>query len=147
MRNTNLRQVDYFSALFDSLDMLDVRLMAYKSQARTYLLSNADDIISKYAKLIYQELCIQNTEVQNHYYGELKTGAMGRSVAYEIISAYTTICEDVLILFNPLDKEPAVVEDAYIFSDYDIGAFEEKILSEYIERKKKMRITLKTSVL
>ena len=137
MRNANLLSGNP-PVILGGLDSLDMRLIAYQSQARTYLLSNAGEIMSKYADLIYERLCEQNPRIKESLYGVFPTESpVARAKAIEIISAHITICEDVLVLFNPDDKEPAVVEDAYMFSDYDIGAFEIKILSEYIENKKK----------
>ena len=121
--------------IFGDTSIEQRRLAAYRHQAKLYVISNIDEIKEKYAKCIYLKLCTQNPDIKMHYGGEVNKST-GEREAKEIIKSYIILCEDCILLFNPNNMEPAVVEDVYIFTDYNITTFEHQLFLEYIQNQR-----------
>jgi hypothetical protein len=112
----------------------ELRLAGYIMQARLYLITHHELIKLKYANYVFEELCKQNSRMNEYYHLE-KSKIISFGVANEaikLIKEYILFCGEMLVLCNP-EKEPCVVVDAYAFTDFDIEAFEEQMLTEYIQ--------------
>ncbi|MCL1933846.1 MAG: hypothetical protein FWF53_08585 [Candidatus Azobacteroides sp.] len=113
------------------------QLETYKAQARMYLFLHANVVKKHYASYILERLCEQNPELKELYVSGPEPNKLRnfRRVleTYRLIEEYIILYGEMLILYNPEDNEPCVVVDAYVFTDYDIEAFEERMLIEYIQ--------------
>ena len=107
------------------------RLETYKAQAWMYLFLHFHEVKIRYAEYIFKQLCEQNSELKVNNL-EPKETVFFSSYACQFIEEYILLCDEALVLCN-LEKEPCVVVDAYAFTNYDIDAFEERMLAEYIQ--------------
>lgn len=137
MRNANLNNTNHNRTFpFENPSEQEKQLKIYKQQAWMYLMKNLEAVIRKYAYYILDELCKQSSFIKNNYQpfeDQSPSHHFERKSATELIEKYITLYEEMLILYNPEDIEPCVVVDAYVFTDYDIEAFEERMLIEYIQ--------------
>jgi len=121
---------------FSNLSEKEKRLEIYRIQAWQYLLIHAEEVKGKYAQYILKRLCEQNSDLNALYYSKSKSdkevNVMTSYYALQVIERYILLCDEMLVLCN-LEKEPCVVVDAYVFTDYDIEAFEKQLLVEYIQ--------------
>jgi hypothetical protein len=117
-------------------------------QAKLYLITHSEKVQHNYADYICKQLCQQDPNVKRSLYGEDETKSelsyslkFGRHAILFLLD-YIMLCDDMLILFHPKDKEPSVVVDAYTFFDIAVfesqikEVFEKQIMEEYINSDK-----------
>lgn len=104
-------------------------ISAYAFQAKMYILTNQEVIKKKYASWIFDELKIPPM-----------TSSIGvepiEHLGVTLIKHFVELYDNLLILYNPETKKPSIIDSAYAFSEYDVPAFEEKILLEYANSRK-----------
>ena len=112
----------------------ELRLARYIMQARLHLITHHKLIKGKFAGYVFEELCKQNSRMNEYYHPEKSKTINFKALqeAIILIEEHISFCGEMLVLRNP-EKEPCVVVDAYAFTDFDIEAFEEQMLTEYIQ--------------
>lgn len=120
---------------FDDLSDEERALIAYEFEARMYVMSHIGDVTQKYAEYIFEKLCKQNSEIEMYWMGKFVNGTYGKDRACDVIKSYTELTADAVILYNPATEQPAIVEDVFQFTDYDIQAYEYKMFIEYMNQR------------
>ncbi len=134
MRGFNLHIQDnpVYDKIFGiNMSEAERRLNAYRMQAKMYLITNADSIKSKYANLVLSEI-FSRSPSPVEYFVPNSLKLQGNNYLIKLIKECIFFCEDLLVLINPKTEGPCVVVNAYAFTEYDIEAYEERLLTEYI---------------
>lgn len=114
----------------DLIDEYDRRIVAYRFQAKMYVLSNINLILNQFTRLIYEHISTRQRDAEQHPFEYNDIVETELSIIREYVQY---IGDELLVVFNPKTGQPAVIEDAYIFTEYDVDAFEEKLTTELIQ--------------
>lgn len=145
--NPHIQNNPVYDKLFGiNLSEVERKLNAYRMQTQMYLLANADDIKTKYAGLILSELLLQYPSLSLEFLNPPSLLLNRDLHLTKLIKECIFFCENFLVLINPKTEEPCVVVNAYAFTKYDIDAYEERLLTEYVNNSNPYHEIIETAI-